>query len=311
MARRAKPVKIQTVAEGSAPQKVPELSGSDTVTDRSKKYFELNPRFWARFANIAYPVGTILFVLVSWAFSVEFFDIKPYMVPSPDAVFEVLIKRFGLLVQHTVPTVLETLLGLGLAIAIGVPFAIIIVSSRAAERAFMPLLVGAQCFPKVAVGPLLIVWFGWGLLPKILISFFISFFPIVIQTVLGLKSVERDEIDLIRTMSSNPVDVFVKIRIPNALPYFFGGLKVSVTLALIGAIVGEFIGADRGLGYLLQNSNNDLNTPLMFAALFFLVAIGVALFSIVTFVERWLIPWHVAIDSGGHSSGRRDTAVEA
>ena len=249
----------------------------------------------SRLVLAAYPLGAIVLAIIAWAAIVRVFKVKPYIIPAPETVFFTFVDRFGLLSFHAVPTLLETVLGLLLSVVVGLPLAVAIVSSRPLERALMPLLVGSQCFPKVAIGPILIVWFGWGMLPKVLISFFISIFPIVIQTVLGLKSVERDEIDLIRTMSAKPRDVFMKIRVPNALPYFFAGLKVSVTLALIGAIVGEFIGADRGLGYLLQYANNELNTPLLFAAIVYLIGLGGALFVAVIYLEKLMIPWHVAV----------------
>lgn len=243
----------------------------------------------------AYPLGAILLAIGAWGLGVEIFEMPPYILPSPLEVVVTFIDRFSLIAQHAVPTIIETVTGLGLSIVFGVTVAIMLVSSRTLERTLMPLLVGSQCFPKVAIGPLLILWFGWGLLPKVLISLVIAFFPIVIQTVLGLKSVERDEIDLIRTMSPSRLQVFAKIRIPNALPYFFGGLKVSVTLALIGAIVGEFLGADRGLGYLLQYANNQIDTALMFASLVFLIGVGASLYLAVVYAEKLLIPWHVAV----------------
>src|SRR4051812_12182594 len=149
-----------------------------------------------------YPLGAVALAIIAWAGAVRLFNIKPYIIPAPETVFFTFVDRFGLLSFHAVPTLMETFLGLVMSVIVGVPLAVMIVSSRSLERALMPLLVGSQCFPKVAIGPILIVWFGWGMLPKVLISFFISIFPIVIQTVLGLKSVERDEIDLIRTMSA-------------------------------------------------------------------------------------------------------------
>lgn len=253
------------------------------------------PKLVSRVLAIAYPLGAIFAAIGLWAAGVEIFDMPPYILPSPWQVVVTFVDRFGLIAEHAVPTIIETVAGLGLSIVFGVAMAIMLVSSPTLERIFMPLLVGSQCFPKVAIGPLLILWFGWGLLPKVLISFVISFFPIVIQTVLGLKSVERDEIDLIRTMSPSRLQVFTKIRIPNALPYFFGGLKVSVTLALIGAIVGEFLGADRGLGYLLQYANNQIDTALMFGGLVFLIGVGATLYLAVIYAEKLLIPWHVAV----------------
>jgi NitT/TauT family transport system permease protein len=272
-------------------------------TGRTKKS---KPSETSPLVVVAYPVAAVLLAILAWDIAVRVFNIQPYILPSPGAVGVALIEKFDLILGHLPPTATATILGLALSIVIGVPFAVLLVSSRTFERALMPLLVGSQCFPKIAIGPILIVWFGWGILPKILISFIISFFPIVIQTVLGLKSVERDEIDLIRIMSASRLQVFTKIRIPNALPYFFGGLKVAVTLALIGAIVGEFIGSDRGLGYLLQYANAELDTELLFATMVFLLVVGGSIFAAVSYAEKLLLPWHVAIR--GEQEGRAKNA---
>jgi NitT/TauT family transport system permease protein len=249
----------------------------------------------SRFIRLLYPVTAVILAIVGWAGFVELFKVPAYILPPPQDVYQALIEKVDILFRHSRVTVYSTLGGLSLSIVIGVPFAMLLVWSRTIERAIMPLLVFSQCFPKIAIGPLLIVWFGWGIFPKVLISFIIAFFPIVIQTALGLKSVENDELDLIRIMSPSAYQVFTKIRIPNALPYFFGGLKVAVTLSLIGAIVGEFIGSDSGLGYLLQFANTELDTELLFAALVFLMVLGGILFLVVIQLEKWLWPWHVAV----------------
>jgi NitT/TauT family transport system permease protein len=274
------------------------MKGNWVMVDRAKaakKTGKRRPNKTSRLVLFAYPLAAVAIAVLIWAIGVKLFKVPPYLLPSPQAVLVSLIDKFGLIISHLPPTAIATISGLGLSIVLGVPFAMMLVASQTLERAFMPLLVGSQCFPKVAIGPILIVWFGWGILPKVLISFIIAFFPIVIQTVLGLKSVERDEIDLIRIMSPSRLQVFTKIRIPNALPYFFGGLKVSVTLALIGAIVGEFIGSDRGLGYLLQYANVELDTELLFATMIILLALGGSLFVTVIYAEKKLLPWHVAV----------------
>lgn len=258
----------------------------------------------SKIATLAYPLIAIAIAVVIWWIAVKLFNVPPYIMPTPDAVFITFIQKFTLIAGHLGPTATATVLGLGLSIVIGLPFSMLLVASRTLERAFMPILVGSQCFPKVAIGPILIVWFGWGILPKVMISFIISFFPIVIQTVLGLKSVERDEIDLIRIMNPSKLQIFTKIRIPNALPYFFGGLKVAVTLSLIGAIVGEFIGSDKGLGYLLQYANVELDTELLFATMIFLVVLGGSLFLSVIYAEKFLLPWHVSQRSDGENRAK-------
>ena len=236
----------------------------------------------------------VILAVIVWYGGVHYFEVPPYIMPPPEDVLLALVEKFHILIRHSGATIYATLAGLGLSIVLGVPFAMMLVWSRTIERAIMPLLVFSQCFPKVAIEPILIVWFGWGIFPKILISFIISFFPIVIQTTLGLKSVENDELDLIRIMSPSSFQIFMKIRVPNALPHFFGGLKIAVTLSLIGAIVGEFIGSDRGLGYLLQYSNTELDTELLFATMIFLMVLGGVLFLSVIRLEKWLLPWHVA-----------------
>jgi len=259
--------------------------------------------------RVVYPVVAIILAVVAWFAGVHYFKVPPYIMPPPEDVAVALVLKFHILIRHTEPTIIATVTGLGLSIALGVPFAMLLVWSRTIERAIMPLLVFSQCFPKVAIGPILIVWFGWGILPKVLISFIISFFPIVIQTALGLKSVENDELDLIRIMSPSSFQIFTKIRIPNALPFFFGGLKVAVTLSLIGSIVGEFIGADRGLGYLLQYANSELDTELLFATMIFLMVLGGVLFLSVTRLEKWLLPWHVTVRE--EKQGRAEVSERA
>jgi NitT/TauT family transport system permease protein len=272
---------------------------SETTTTQPVRVQSSEP---AWYITVAYPVVAVILAIGLWSAAVHLFNVQAFIVPPPEDVFVALVEKFDLILYHLWATAAATIGGLGLSIIVGVPFAMLLVWSRVLERALMPLVVGSQCFPKVAIGPLFILWFGWGLLPKILISFIIAFFPIVIQTVLGLKSSERDELDLIRTMSPTPLQIFTKIRIPNALPYFFGGLKVAVTLSLIGAIVGEFIGSDRGLGYLLDHANAELDTELLFATLIFLAFLGGSLFLTVMWAEKKFLPWHVAVR--GENQGR-------
>jgi NitT/TauT family transport system permease protein len=158
----------------------------------------------------------------------------------------------------------------------------------------LPLLVSSQAMPKVAVAPLFLVWFGFGLLPKVLIAFLIAFFPIVISTVVGLAAIEQEKIHLARSMGLGTVATFFKIRLPSALPSVFGGLKISITLAVVGAVVGEFVGGDAGLGYLLMVANGNIDTPLLFAGLIALTVQGVALYFLVELAERLAIPRQTA-----------------
>jgi NitT/TauT family transport system permease protein len=166
--------------------------------------------------------------------------------------------------------------------------------SRLVESFVYPLLVFSQSVPKVAIAPLFVVWFGFGVIPKVIAAFLLGFFPVIVATVQGFKSIEPDVIDLARSMGANPLKVFIKFRLPQAMPAIFSGLKVSVTLAVVGAVVGEFVGSNSGLGYVLQKANGTFDLPLMFAALVILSMIGVLLFLVLELIERWVLPWHAS-----------------
>jgi NitT/TauT family transport system permease protein len=153
----------------------------------------------------------------------------------------------------------------------------------------------SQTIPKVAIAPILVVWLGFGILPKIAVVFLISFFPIVVSTVVGLKSVESDMIDLVRSMGAHTTKIMLRVRGPSALPQMFAGFKIAICLSVVGAVVGEFVGSDQGLGFLLLTSTGNLDGSLVWSALFVLIAMGVTLFAIVGRLERVAIPWHVSI----------------
>ena len=192
------------------------------------------------------------------------------------------------------------MLGFALSIVIGIPLALAIFLWPAFSRSILPLLVSSQAMPKVAVAPLFLVWFGFGLLPKVLIAFLIAFFPVVINTAVGLASIEPEKIYLARSMGFGATATFFKIRLPNALPAIFGGLKISITLAVVGAVVGEFVGGDAGLGYLLMVANGSMDTQLLFAGIVALTVLGVALFLLIEFAERLAIPRHIIAGNKGN-----------
>ena len=240
------------------------------------------------------PAITILVTLVAWEAWVVGFRVREYLLPAPSGILAVLAAEWRYLALHTGVTVYEILWGFFLSIVVGIPLAILIVYSPVLERAIYPLLVAAQSVPKIAIGPLLIVWAGLGIFPKVLVAFLIAFFPVVIDTVAGLRSVEPEMLHLARSMGASEWRVFLKIRLPHALPNIFAGLKVAVTLAVVGAIVGEFIQADQGLGYALLQASAMLNTKLAFASILILAGIGTVLFVIVDWIERLLIPWHAS-----------------
>jgi NitT/TauT family transport system permease protein len=248
-----------------------------------------------RSSNLVVPTLAIVAVLVVWAVIVKTFEIPDYLLPAPQDVAACIVKEWSLLWKHGAYTLMSVLTGFAAGAAIGVPLAFGIVLSRGMERIAMPFLVMSQTIPKVAIAPILVVWLGFGILPKIAIVFLISFFPIVVSTVVGLKSVETDMIDLVRSMGARTGKIMLRVRGPSALPQMFAGFKIAVCLAVVGAIVGEFVGSDRGLGYLLLTSTGTLDGTLVWSALFVLIAMGIALFTIVSKLERLAIPWHVSV----------------
>ncbi|MGH7314817.1 MAG: ABC transporter permease [Candidatus Rokuibacteriota bacterium] len=240
------------------------------------------------------PTLTMIALIVLWELAVNVFRIPEYLLPAPTGIVAAMLAEWKYLVYHTWVTTYEIFWGFVLAVVVGISTAMAIVHSPALERAIYPLLVASQSVPKIAIAPLLIFWAGIGTLPKILVAFLISFFPIIIDTVVGLRSVEPEMLHLARSMGAGERKIFLKIRFPTALPNIFAGLKVAVTLAVVGAIVGEFIQADQGLGYALLQANAVLNTKLAFAAIIVLAGVGVVMFVIVEMIERRLIPWHAS-----------------
>ena len=240
------------------------------------------------------PVMLVVIVLVLWDLIIRVFGIEPYLIPAPAKVVQALISEWPRLWRESLVTTYATLGGFAASIVFGIGMALMIAYSRTVESFVYPLLVFSQSVPKVAIAPLFVVWFGFGILPKIIVAFLLAFFPIVVSTVMGFKSVEPDMIDLAKSMKASRFKTFVKISLPHALPSIFAGLKVSVTLAVVGAVVGEFVGSNSGIGYLLQIANGNFDLPLMFAGLTLLSCIGVLLFAAVDLIERLAIPWHAS-----------------
>ena len=237
----------------------------------------------------------MLAVLIVWAAAVKIFAIPDYLLPAPLDVVRRTVRDWHVLARHGVYTLESVLVGFAAGVLVGVPLAFAVVMSRSLERVMMPFLVMSQTIPKVAIAPILVVWLGFGILPKIAVVFLITFFPIVVSTVVGLKSVESDMIDLVRSMGARTFKIMLRVRGPSALPQMFAGFKIAICLSVVGAIVGEFVGSDRGLGYLLLTSTGTLDGTLVWSALFILIAIGMILFAIVSKLERLTIPWHVSI----------------
>jgi len=245
-----------------------------------------------RIGSLAYPLGMMVAVLVVWEAAARVFSIPAYLLPAPSAIVRSMDSNAAVLIKESIGTTLEILLGFALSVAVGVPLALAIYLWRPFARAIYPLLVSSQAVPKVAVAPLFLVWFGFGLMPKVLIAFLIAFFPVVINTAMGLAALEREKIYLARSMGLGPFATFFKIQLPNALPSIFAGLKISITFAVVGAVVGEFVGGQGGLGYLLLIANGNMDTALLFAGIVALTVLGVVLFLLIGLVERMVLPPH-------------------
>jgi NitT/TauT family transport system permease protein len=240
----------------------------------------------------------VLFIL--WDLAVRLFKIPIYLVPGPLKVLQSIIDQWQPLAVQSMWTSAAILAGFIAAALFAIPMAMLIVVSPTLERLVYPPMVATQSIPKIALAPLFIVWFGFGMAPKVAVAFLIAFFPIVIDTIVGLRSIDPAMVQLARSMGAPPWRIFLRMRLPHALPMIFGGLKVASTLAVVGALTGEFIGSDKGLGYLLVQASGSMDTPLLFATLVILSLIAMVFFYAVEFAERLMIPWHVSQRGNGH-----------
>jgi NitT/TauT family transport system permease protein len=258
------------------------------------------PSWWRRHEAILWPTGTVVALLLIWEAACRLFGIADYVLPSPTKVAAVMVDRGSFLLWHASITTIEILAGFLLSLVVGVLLAVLITASRTFERAVFPLLIISQAVPKIAVAPLLLVWFGFGWEPKMLVAFLIAFFPVVIDTVTGIQSVPRAMYDLARSMGASRLQTMTRFVMPHALPHMFAGTKVAITLAVSGAIIGEFVGADKGVGYVLLLANGRMETAMVFAGIIVLSVVAMLLFYILQFVERLCLPWHVSTQVAKH-----------
>jgi NitT/TauT family transport system permease protein len=230
-----------------------------------------------------------LLLVLAWSLFIELGHVPKFVMPSPTATFQALFVPNYRWVENVLVTGAEIFGGYVLAVIIGIGTALLFSWSRTLEMFVMPLLVSLNMIPKVALGPLIIVWFRYGVVPNTMMAFAICFFPIVLTTVRGLREVEPDLIDLVRSVRGSRWQIFTKIQLPGALPYIFSGMKVAAILAVAGAIVGEFLGSDRGLGYLMLQVQVTLDTAAMFMAVILITLLGTVLYGIVLGLERLLV----------------------
>jgi NitT/TauT family transport system permease protein len=235
---------------------------------------------------------TLLGVLIVWEIAVDITKIPRYVLPAPSDIWSAIAEHWLALLAHSWITLLETLVGFALSVGVGVPLAFLIVYSRIFDRVLYPILVASQAVPKVALAPILLIALGYSIVPKVIVAFLIAFFPVVVNTVTGLASVDRDTLNLMHSMGASKMDVFLKVRFPHAVPSMIAGFKVAVALAVVGAVVGEFVGSRAGLGYYMLVATGNFDTPLVFACVVCLTLMGIILFYTVGLLELVLGRWN-------------------
>ena len=243
-------------------------------------------RRWAWIDRLLPPALILLVLGLAWQGGVRAFDLPPWLLPAPTDI----AARFGRTANlglHTATTLGEAVTGFVISALLGVGLSAGIVHSRFLERGLFPYIVMSNAVPVIAIMPLLTIWFGFGVVPKIMICAIIAFFPIVTNTTRGLRSADPRIVELMRSINARPLQLFLKVQLPSALPFIFAGFKVAGSLALVGAVVAEFYSSDRGLGYLIITSATELRTDLLFVAIVILATLGVASFLLFGRLERW------------------------
>lgn len=244
-----------------------------------------------RVLNWATPLGFLALFIAFWEFLVRIFSVPQYLLPSPSAIAVDLVTNIDSLLLHAGVTLWEAFLGFLVANTLGILFAIMFAHTKVLERGLSPFLIALQTTPILAMAPLLILWFGTGIVSKVVTAALVAFFPVVVNTVKGLKSVDEEAADLFKSLSASKWQVFSKLRFPTALPFIFAALKVSTSLAVVGAIISEFVGANRGIGFVILVSSYHLEMVRMFSAVAIAALTGILFFWVVALIEKRVIFW--------------------
>jgi len=253
---------------------------------------------WARIRGALPAWGAVIGTLLLWEAAVRGFAIPEFILPAPSVIWTETISVWPAVLGHSLATLKTVLLGFAASVAISLPLAMLIAASPAISAALYPLLVVTQSIPKVALAPILLVALGANELPRVIVTFLVAFFPLVVASVAGLLATPPELIELGRACRAGRVQELARIRLPYAIPFGFGGLKVAAALSVVGAVVAEFVGADAGLGYLIQTSMAFFRSPLAFGAVLILALMGILLFQAVALAERILFPWSSGVQTG-------------
>lgn len=240
-----------------------------------------------RLAPWAFTIGFFLL----WEVGCKAFNVSTFVLPAPSDIYKAFLEYGGPLALHSFHTLWMTFAGFAIAVAFGLLLGLALGWSRVVYAGLYPLLVGFNSIPKVAVVPILVIWFGVGWMPAVLTAFMISFFPIVVNVATGLATIEPEVEDVLKALGASKLDIMLKVGIPRSLPYFFGSLKVAITLAYVGSVIAEYNASKFGIGNLMARASADFNVPLLFAALISLAILGVAMYVVTEWVERRMTGW--------------------
>ncbi|WP_157973686.1 ABC transporter permease [Tropicimonas sp. IMCC34043] len=244
------------------------------------------------------PIVVLVVLIAFWEWACHAFGIKTYVLPAPSSILGAFIKGSNTLLYHAGITAFEAMAGFVIGSALGALIGTAFAYSRFLARGFLPYIIAANTIPVVAIAPIIIIWFGHGIGSKIAVTAFLSFFPLALNMMKGLQSYDRVVMDVFHIAAATPTQAFFKMRLPSALPYVFVGLKLNVTFSVIGAIVAEFVQADRGLGFVIMTSYRSMAMPRLWAAMLLSALMGIVFFLIVAALERVFVPWHASMDPG-------------
>lgn len=250
-------------------------------------------RLWRIARPVVMPIAVVVLIGILWEAAVRFFAIPGYLLPPPSEIYSQTVAVQEVIWGHTLATLKTTLLGFAVSLGVSLPLAVAITASPMAANAIYPLLVVTQSIPKVALAPILVVAFGANELSRVLVAFLVAFFPLVISIATGLLVLPPELLELGRSLKATRMQELFRIRLPYAVPFVFSGLKLSMTFSVIGAVVGEFVAAERGLGYQILTATAFFKTPIAFGAVIILSVLGIALFQMVVLIERVFFPWSV------------------
>lgn len=247
---------------------------------------------WGNTENNILSIIFMIFCIGLWELAIRFYQVPNYVLPSPTAIVKALIENKDILWQHTQTTLFEALLGLLVAIIFAVFLALVMNRYQLIKKMIYPVLVVSQTVPIIALAPIFMIWMGFGILPKIVIVILVCFFPISVSVTEGLATVDKDLIDLLKAMKATPWQIFTKVELPATLPAFLSGLKIAATYSIMGAVIGEWMGAKNGLGIYLTRAMKTYQTDAMFADVLIIVVVSVGIFQFISLLGRKMMPWN-------------------